>query len=592
MTVKHKYDPVLLNDGSWNVGGIQVEPCNELSALLAGFSQHVIPGARVHLFWRIADILWNGEERPQPLFARHPWAEQMIIAASKEKYLAIGGSASSGKSYTMAGWAIVNWLAAPDRTLILVTSTTLREARKRIWGAVITLLTAVPGLPIKIRDSIGSANYIDSNGVIYDRAGLSLIAAEKSKTREATAKLIGIKQERIMLVADELSELSHSIIQTSISNLSSNPRLTIVAMSNPCSRFDAFGDWSEPKKGWDSIIPERDMGWRTKYNGAYIRFDAEMSPNLFTDDDPYPWLPTKKRIDEAKQNLGETSRGYMRMYRAVFFDSDEAEGVYGENELMRGGALQNTELRNTVQLAALDPAFTNGGDRTMLRFGELGYDDRGQYVIQFKDSVLLHEDETNKAVPRTYQIVKQLRAECLKRGVSPENVAIDATGAGAPFCDVVAADWSPEILRVSFGGKASDRRVSMNNPTPCYDLYANRVSEIWFAGKELIRCGQLKGIDQELAREMTARQYDTSKGGDGLKMRVEPKMDFKKRTGYSPDGADAAFLLIDLARNRHGLIAIEPLKDSGDSFASRRQMSMRDFHIESRTSYSGLIDLD
>jgi hypothetical protein len=228
----------------------------------------------------------------------------------------------------------------------------------------------------------------------------------------------------------------------------------------------------------------------------------------------------------------------------------------------------------------------------MLRFGELGYDSRGQYVIQFKESVLLHEDETNKAVPRTYQIVKQLKAECLKRGVKPEDVAIDATGAGAPFCDVVAADWSPEILRVSFGGKASDRRVSMNNPTPCHDLYANRVSEIWFAGKELIRCGQLKGIDQELAREMTARQYDTAKGGDGLKMRVEPKMEFKKRTGYSPDGADAAFLLIDLARNRHGLIAIEPLKASEDSFASRRQMSMRDFHIESRTSYSGLIDLD
>jgi hypothetical protein len=112
--VKNKYDPVLLANGQWDVGGILVtEPCNELSAMLYAFVEHTIPSARSYLFWRIADVLWNGPERPNPLFERHPWAEQMISAAAKEKYLAIGGAASSGKSYVMAGWAVVNWLAAP-----------------------------------------------------------------------------------------------------------------------------------------------------------------------------------------------------------------------------------------------------------------------------------------------------------------------------------------------------------------------------------------------------------------------------------------------------------------------------------------------
>jgi hypothetical protein len=590
MAKTHKYDALLLPDGSWDVAGIAAPVCNELSALLFAFAEHTVPAAREHIFWCIADILWNGPERPQPLFARHPWAEQMIHAASREKYLAIGGAASSGKSYTMAGWAIVNWLAAPDRTLILVTSTTLREARKRIWGAVITLLTAVPGLPIKIRDSIGSANYIDANGVIYDRAGLSLIAAEKSRTREATGKLIGIKQERVMLVADELSELSHSIIQTSLSNLSSNPNLRVVAMSNPCSRFDAFGDWSEPSKGWDSVVSEIEYSWRTKYNGLYLRFDAEQSPNILAGEDIYPWLPTQQRMDEAKANLGENSRGFMRMYRAIFFDSDEAEGVYGESELTRGGALQRTTLRDSIKLAALDPAFTNGGDRTMLRFGELGYDERGQYVLQFTDSVLLFEDETNKSIPRTHQIVKQLKSVCQQRNILPENVAIDATGAGAPFCDVVASEWSPEILRVVFAGKATDRRVSMSNATSCYDLYANRVTEIWFAGKELVRCGQLKGVDAELAKEMTARQYETIKGGEGLRMRVEGKPDFRKRTGYSPDNADAAFLLVDLARNRHGLIALELVLNPQNGQPVQRQINFKDLQVEARTAHSMLLE--
>jgi len=91
--VKNKYDPILLANGSWDVGGVLVnEPCNELSAMLYAFAEHTIPGARAYLFWRIADVLWNGDDRPQPLFEKHPWAEQMIAAAAKEKYLAIGGA--------------------------------------------------------------------------------------------------------------------------------------------------------------------------------------------------------------------------------------------------------------------------------------------------------------------------------------------------------------------------------------------------------------------------------------------------------------------------------------------------------------------
>ena len=591
MANRTQYDPVLLQDGSWNIAGVIIPPCNQLTALLAAFSKLTAPKAKEFVFWAIADILWNGPERHEPLFQKHPWAEQMIAAASREKYLAIGGAGSSGKSYTMAGWAIVNWLAAPDRTLVLVTSTTLREARKRIWGAIVNLLSAVPGLPIRIRDSIGEANYVDPNGVLSNTAGLVLVAAEKSKTREATAKLIGIKNEFMMLVADELSELSHAITKTALSNLSTNRNLRVVAMSNPDSPFDAFGDWAEPKHGWDSIAQEGEYTWRTKYGGLYLRFDAYRSPNITLGEEAYPWLPTEKRIEEAKRNLGENSRAFLRMYRAVFFKDDESDGVYTESELARTGAMQAAELTDPIPIAALDPAFTNGGDRTILRFGLLGYTPNGQYTLHFTDSVQLFEDESNKAVPRTYQIVKQVREHCEKRGVKPENLAVDATGAGGPFSDVLAAEWSPSFLRVNFAGKATDRRVSMSNPTLCHDLYVNRVTEIWFSGKDLIRCGQLKGIDQELAREMTARRYDTVKGGEGLRMRVEPKQEYKKRVGHSPDVADAAFLLIDLARNRHGLIAFElDEKTAALAGPARRLITFKDLQIEARTAHSALLD--
>ena len=56
--------------------------------------------------------------------------------------------------------------------------------------------------------------HVDPNGTLFERAGLSLIAAEKSKTREAVGKFIGIKQKRVFLIADELSELSEAILQS------------------------------------------------------------------------------------------------------------------------------------------------------------------------------------------------------------------------------------------------------------------------------------------------------------------------------------------------------------------------------------------
>ena len=186
------------------------------------------------------------------------------------------------------------------------------------------------------------------------------------------------------------------------------------------------------------------------------------------------------------------------------------------------------------------------------------------------EALQLNDDATNHAVPRTYQIVRQVKEACQKRSILPQDVAVDATGAGAPFCDVLAGEWSDEILRVSFGGKASDKRVSANSKLIGTELYVNRVSELWFVGKELVRTKQLFGIDNALAQEITGRNYDMIKGST-LRMKIESKPDYKARFGRSPDLADAAFLCLDLARQRHGLVAVEPAEDSSINKARPRR---------------------
>lgn len=157
--------------------------------------------------------------------------------------------------------------------------------------------------------------------------------------------------------------------------------------------------------------------------------------------------------------LGPTSRGYMRMVRAVFFDSDETEGVYTESELASSGSMRQVQWKgNPVNICGFDPAFTNSGDRCMLVFGKVGYDTSGQYVCELGEAVQINDDATNKSTPRSYQVVQQVRRECQKRGVLPLDLAVDSTGAGAPLCDLLAGEWSDDILRVSFGGKATDKK--------------------------------------------------------------------------------------------------------------------------------------
>lgn len=579
-------------NGGIDVGGYSIPETETLTALLWGFANHPNLRAKEYYFWRIADELWNHDELPEPMFIRHEWSEYIIWECLNNRYLSIGGAASSGKSHCLAGYGIIQWLSRPRDTMVLITSTSLREARKRIWGSVISLLSVIDGAPINIRDSIGSANYVDENGMTFDRAGLSLIAAERSRTKEAIGKIIGIKQKRLILIADELGELSESIIAGAVANLSKNPFFQCVGLSNPASRFDAFGVWSAPRDGWDSVNVLTDYSWTTKWGGQYIRLDGEKNPNVTAGYTKFSFFPSEDQMEEDRRLMGDTSRLYYRMVKAVFFDSDGDDTIYTDGDLIRNKATSRVQfVGKTDKICGIDLGFTTGGDATMLVFCTVGTNTEGQYCIQFDEAVRVNDDATNKAIPRTYQVVDAIKKECVKRKVPPSNVAVDATGAGDPFCDVLASEWSNEVLRVKFSGAASDKRVSQNSRITGTELYMNRVSEIWFVAKELMRNQQVFGVTTDMARELTSRCYEMVKGST-MRIKVEPKSEVKAKLGHSPDLSDAAFIAIDLARSRFGLVSMDPPKKSNDDgmslFMRRGPTSFKDLDVVSRSSHAHL----
>ena len=362
-----------------------------------------------------------------------------------------------------------------------------------------------------------------------------------------------MKNKRMIFVADELPELSEALLSAAYSNLSLNPYFQFVGIGNFNSIFDPLGVFVKPKAGWASISPESSR-WETD-RGVCLRFDGLHSPNLKLEEDAWP-IYGRKQLEEHRK-LKENSIEWWRMCRSFPCPTGAEQSIYCEADFARAEAHREIRWRaKPLALAALDPGFTNGGDRSAARFAELGEEaDGGNMVLRLCGWETLTADATLSNQPRNFQIAQAFGDFCRERGVSPENAAVDSSGGGIPFCDILDEVWSPRFLRVQFGGAASDLQVSHTDARTGNEAYTNRVTELWFNGLTFLLSRQLVGVDPDTARELCARRYETVKGSN-LRTSVESKRDMKARLNFSPDLADAAMILVELARQRHGFLAV------------------------------------
>lgn len=510
-------------------------------------------------FRRITEALY-GPKSPKH-FIWHPWAERMNevvhahpLTQAPYPHVAIHGCGSSGKTDFTAVYGIVNWLCDPKRTLVLCTSTDLKASRKRIWGSVVQYYQPIASMaPGKLIDSQGILRTDDGSGVFTDKAGIALIAGERKKEQEAIGKLIGAKNQRVFLLADELCELTESILNVAFSNLVTNPFFQMVACANFKSRYDPFGIFAEPLNGYDAVTVE-DEEWETR-RGWCLHFDGLKSPNILSGKDEFP-VYGSKQLQAHKKDLGENSALFWRMCRSWEAPIGFENVIYSESDLSVGKAAEEpTWYGDVTELAAADPSWTNGGDRFVLWLGKLGLDNVGQWILYFDRFVPLFDDvRIAKERTRAFQMADQIKAHCTDYGVKPQDFGMDVTAGGGSLADVVEEVWGSGIHRVDFSGSATERLVSTQNARTAREQYWNRVSELWYVGLEFLKRGQLKGIKPDQAREMKARRYETIKGADGLRIRVESKKDMKLRLGFSPDVADAGFVLLDVAR-QNGFMA-------------------------------------
>lgn len=520
-------------------------------------------------FLNIVELIWGKHNKKKYCKIRdkdgeiNPWWEAMNEAFHREeilpdgssrqqRYIGVSGAASTGKTDYTAIYGIVNWMIAPKDTLVLVTSTDMKAARRRIWGRIVAYYDAIPeenriGCIVPSQYQIVATN--DKGKKLSDESSITLVPGEKKHEREALDKIIGAHNKRVFFLCDELPELSEALLETAYSNLSANQFFQMVGLGNFKSRYDSFGQFVQPKDGWDSITVD-DYEWETE-RGICIRFDGLKSPNVLAGEDRWP-IYSRKNLTDHIEDLGENTAGFWRMVRSFETPLGMDDAIYTESDFVAGAAYEKPVwLTTPIKWSSLDPSFTNGGDRCPQLFGFYGTDKHGVKTVCVDRYILLRED-VRKKEPRDYQIARQFRDNCIKEGIKAKHAALDATAAGGVLWSIISEEWSDEVLKVDFSGAPSELPVGPDKTAK--QSYDRKVSELWYVGKEFMKYGQLKGIPQEMAREMKARKFETVKGVDGLKVRVETKAKMKERLLFSPDVADVLFVGLHLCRVRFGAI--------------------------------------
>ena len=486
-------------------------------------------------------MLW-----PDVIKSWNDWNELALWAWCNYEEIGITGCAAAGKTFTFTLLSLVEYLAKPMMTRVALTSTTVPSLRGRIWAEMMRFTKpAVPLFGLNVVDSQTKIQFKRGD----DRSAIIALAVDSGAVEQAVGKLQGVHLPRMVIMVDEAAQTNPAVFSARANLQVGTDFYHFIAIANASSMFDSHGLFCEPKMGWGSIGDD-DEHWETK-SGICVRFDGLKSPNVKAGRTIYPYLFGQDNIDTIRKVFGEGSLEWNSYCRGMWSKSGTRNTMVDSAMITDGEARSKAVWadRRIKTIAALDPAFTTDGDDCILRFAKVGTASDEGVMMELTECIRLNLMD-DASYPLFYQVADQTIAELKKRGVEPEDFALDTTGAGAGVADIINQRWRAGFVRVSFGGSATDQVVSMEDDRPAKQVYANRVTQLWGQIKTIIMAGRMRGLDDLTARELCARIY-TLKNEKTL---LESKRDLKKRTkGKSPDRADALALLCELFVYQNGL---------------------------------------
>lgn len=525
-------------------------------------------GTSYHLE-RMRRIIWpelDGEHNGQRW---HPLCRETICA---NKITVLMGCASSGKTHEAAWTYLCEWFADPQNTCVLVSSTDIRGLKLRVWGEITSLweraVNRFDYLPGHLLDSALAITYetlddrdSDERTVRDMRQAIIGIPTVQGGKQVGLSKWQGIKQKKVRLVADEAAAMSASFL-SAFSNLNNNEDFRAVILGNPNDISDPLGKAAEPLEGWDAHLDtNKTTVWKTRFmNGACVNLIGTDSPNFdFPENEPtrFRYLISREKIADTVSFFPKDSWEYFSMCVGSMKIATLNTAVLTRRLCEQNKAFETDVIwleAHRTRVWFTDASY--GGDRCVGGWAEFGKILGGQTVLMFHPPMIIPVLTTVNEEPE-HQIAMTMKTECEAVGIPPENVGHDATGRGS-LGTFLARVWSAATHPVEAGGAPTERPMSsdlyVNDPKTgqrrlktCKEGYSKRITEFYFSVRYAVQASQIRGLTLDTVDEFRLRKWRRVSGD---RAELESKEDTKERIGRSPDLADWAAGIVEMARRK------------------------------------------
>ena len=492
--------------------------------------------------------------------------------------MAILGPASLGKTFLCSALAQWDYFIDPQKTKVLICSTTAERMRDRIWGQVVRFHTLakkhhswLPGHVISGRMRLLTNERLDSDNPEDCGSGCMGLPCKRGENLITLSDFAGLKAPRLRLFGDEVQFLPIGFVHA-ISGLDKNPDLKVVGMGNPKDTIDALGILAEPSQelgGWDGGIDQQgsSKSWSTRRpDGCAVQLVCYDSPNL--DGKFGAPLITQEQIDRDIAVYGKNSIQFTMLNEGRMPHGMSSKRILTRQECHLQKAHEAPLWLNSAltDIVYLDAAYGGvGGDRCILghlKFGreslaaaisepnkdgivaQLQPVDRNRQIIALETSMVLPIEITAKKTI-VDQIVDFCKNYCVQRGIPPQNFFYDS-GMRTALVQRFGEHW-PGTNSIDCGGEPSDRNVSGDIQIPAKTYYRKKITELWYSVRWTVISGQMRSLPEDEMQELTSREWRMTAGN---KIEVEPKPLMKSKFGRSPDKADGLAIGIEGARQK------------------------------------------
>lgn len=399
------------------------------------------------------------------------------------------GGVGFGKTHAEA---IVTWwsLITHDAVQVTIFGPSEPQIRGGIWKELQVLYARMS--PI-FKDSFDVA----ATRIARKINGASCFAEYRLASGDKPDNARGIHATNNFVLVDEASGIDDEVYTGALLNILTDPNAKLCLVSNPSKASGFF--------------------WRTHCDPEIAEQWTQVHGQM--NDSPHFNPETFEQL--AKNYGGPTSRQYRVMVLGEFPLSD-VDGLISRE--MINFAVQNTEFEPSPSIPivwGLDVA-GKGSDASVLA---IRHDSR---VLGFKEYQGLDAVRLAEKISELYLMTPKSQR--------PAVIAVDATGFGSGYCDVLKEFGLP-IYACNFAG----------TPTRNPEKYSRVRDQIWVEMRDWIHSESVQIPNEpKLIEDLATAQYEDATG----RIKLEDKKFIKKRLGRSPDYGDALALTFAVSRSR------------------------------------------